>query len=138
MHGCSMGAWVHGDAHRGVSASVQSGNLVWGGKSHSVHSKQGVWPGRITRLQGHMRRSRDAVGQRQAPLHEAHHPGHQLRPGVLRGLSNLHLVRQRTFREVLLCATPSLRACLRLALSVSREVNLAATEPLRTEALLAS
>lgn len=34
--------------HRGVSASVHSGNLVCGGKSHSVHSKQGVSPGRMT------------------------------------------------------------------------------------------
>ena len=30
---------------RGVSASVQSGDLTWRGKSHSVHSKQGVLPG---------------------------------------------------------------------------------------------
>ena len=32
----------------GVSARVQSGNLVWGGKSQRVHSKQGVYPGRMT------------------------------------------------------------------------------------------
>ena len=32
----------------GVSASVHRGNLTWGGKSHSVHSKQGVMPGYIT------------------------------------------------------------------------------------------
>lgn len=38
-------------AHRGVSASVHSGNLVWGGKSHSVHSKQGVTPGISTLCQ---------------------------------------------------------------------------------------
>lgn len=36
-------------AYLGVSASVQSGNFVCGGNSHSVHSKQGVKPGRITR-----------------------------------------------------------------------------------------
>lgn len=36
-------------AHRGVSASVHSGNLVCGGNSHSVHSKHGVTPGRMTR-----------------------------------------------------------------------------------------
>ena len=35
-------------AHRGVSASVHSGNLVCGGKSQSVHSKQGVTPGMST------------------------------------------------------------------------------------------
>jgi len=35
--------------HRGVSASVQSGNLVCGGKSQSVQSKQGEMPGRMTR-----------------------------------------------------------------------------------------
>jgi len=35
--------------HLGVSASVHRGNLVWGGNSHNVHSKQGVKPGRMTR-----------------------------------------------------------------------------------------
>ena len=35
--------------HLGVSARVQSGNLVCGGNSHSVQSKQGVMPGRMTR-----------------------------------------------------------------------------------------
>ena len=35
--------------HLGVSARVQRGNLVCGGKSQSVHSKQGVTPGSITR-----------------------------------------------------------------------------------------
>ena len=34
--------------HRGVSASVHSGNLVCGGNSQSVHSKQGVTPGMST------------------------------------------------------------------------------------------
>jgi hypothetical protein len=34
---------------RGVSASVQSGYVVCGGNSHSVHSKQGVIPGTMTR-----------------------------------------------------------------------------------------
>ena len=38
------------EAHLGVSASVHSGNLVCGGNSHSVHSKQGVMPG-ISTLQ---------------------------------------------------------------------------------------
>lgn len=32
-------------SHLGVSARVQSGNLVWGGNSQRVHSKQGVTPG---------------------------------------------------------------------------------------------
>lgn len=35
--------------HLGVSASVQRGNFTCGGKSHRVHSKQGVKPGMITR-----------------------------------------------------------------------------------------
>ena len=39
----------HLAARLGVSASVQSGNLVCGGNSQSVQSKQGVTPGRITR-----------------------------------------------------------------------------------------
>ena len=34
---------------RGVSASVHSGYVVCGGNSHSVHSKQGVMPGTMTR-----------------------------------------------------------------------------------------
>ncbi|CAI5938027.1 unnamed protein product [Closterium sp. NIES-65] len=33
---------------RGVSASVQRGDLVWGGKSQSVQWKHGVTPGMIT------------------------------------------------------------------------------------------
>lgn len=37
-----------GWTHLGVSARVQSGNFVWGGNSHRVHSKQGVTPGRMT------------------------------------------------------------------------------------------
>ena len=36
-------------ADLGVSASVQSGNLTCGGKSHRVHSKHGVKPGIMTR-----------------------------------------------------------------------------------------
>lgn len=36
-------------AHLGVSASVHRGNFVCGGNSHSVHSKHGVTPGRMTR-----------------------------------------------------------------------------------------
>jgi hypothetical protein len=43
---CTAGNWT---VYLGVSASVHSGNLVCGGKSHSVHSKQGVWPGMMTR-----------------------------------------------------------------------------------------
>lgn len=35
-------------AYLGVSANVHKGNFVCGGKSQSVHSKQGVKPGRIT------------------------------------------------------------------------------------------
>ena len=35
-------------AFRGVSASVHSGYLVCGGKSHMVHWKQGVTPGKMT------------------------------------------------------------------------------------------
>jgi len=37
-----------GGADRGVSARVHSGNLVCGGNSQSVHSKQGVKPGMMT------------------------------------------------------------------------------------------
>jgi hypothetical protein len=44
LPGCEGGA----AAHLGVSASVHSGNLVCGGNSQRVHSKQGVMPGRIT------------------------------------------------------------------------------------------
>lgn len=36
-------------AFLGVSANVQSGNLVCGGKSQMVHWKQGVTPGMMTR-----------------------------------------------------------------------------------------
>lgn len=32
----------------GVSARVHKGNLTWGGKSHMLHSKQGVIPGIMT------------------------------------------------------------------------------------------
>lgn len=37
------------DVHLGVSARVQRGNLVCGGNSQSVQSKQGVSPGMMTR-----------------------------------------------------------------------------------------
>lgn len=40
---------LENDAHLGVSASVHSGNLTCGGKSHRVHSKHGVKPGMMTR-----------------------------------------------------------------------------------------
>ncbi len=36
------------EADRGVSARVHSGNLVCGGNSQSVQSKQGVKPGMMT------------------------------------------------------------------------------------------
>jgi hypothetical protein len=35
-------------AERGVSASVHSGNVTCGGKSQSVQSKHGDWPGKMT------------------------------------------------------------------------------------------